>query len=195
MIHYLWIVIRFFGFLLINTSLKLHYKSIHTSAHKWRANFFETLGLFTTLLMVWLSSSSSLIIFSPHSFNLRYSFPPFTQSQPTNVSQLAINNPPLTKSLNLSVNPIPLTQNSPHYLIHDLCTHTHQNLSLILAALSWDLSLPSFHPIFHLLFVIMKFLILIYYYYGEGHNVLDTMEVFPLCWLNNNKKKNMIFTM
>ena len=58
-------------------------------------------------------------------------------------------------------------------------THTYQNLSLILAALSWDLSLPSFHPIFPLLFVTMKLLILIYYYYDESHNVLDTMEVFP----------------
>ena len=99
----------------------------------------ETLGLFTTLLVVLLSSSSPLIIFSPHSSNLKYSFPPFTQSQPINVSQLVINSPPLTKSLNLSVNPISLTQNSPHYLIHALCAHTHQNLSLIFAALSWEL--------------------------------------------------------
>ena len=63
--------------------------------------------------------------------------------------------------------------------MHALCTHTHQNLNLILTALSWDLSLPSFHPIFLLLFVTMKPLILVYYYYDEDHNVLDTMEVFP----------------
>ena len=54
-----------------------------------------------------------------------------------------------------------------------------KNLSLILATLSWDLSLPSFHPIFPLLFVTMKSLILIYYYYDEGHNVLKTTEVLP----------------
>ena len=42
-----------------------------------------------------------------------------------------------------------------------------------------DLSLPSFHPIFSLLFVTMESLILIYYYYDEGHNVLDTVKVFP----------------
>ena len=87
--------------------------------------------------------------------------------------------PSLTKNLNLSVNPIPLTQNSPHYLIHALCTYTHQNLNLILVALSCDLFLPSFHPIFHILFVTMKPLILVYYYYDEDHNVLDTMKVFP----------------
>ena len=58
-------------------------------------------------------------------------------------------------------------------------THTYQNLSLILAALSWDLSLPSFHPIFPLLFVTIESLIPVYYYHDEGHNVLDTMEVFP----------------
>ena len=60
-------------------------------------------------------------------------------------------------------------------------THTHifpKNLSSIYAALSWNLSLPSFHPIFPLLFVIMKPLILIYYYYDESHNVLATMEIF-----------------
>ena len=62
--------------------------------------------------------------------------------------------------------------------IHALCTHTHQNHSVILAALNWDLSLPSFHPIFPLLFVTMKLLIVIYYYYDKGHNVLDTMEIF-----------------
>ena len=60
-----------------------------------------------------------------------------------------------------------------------MTTHTYQNLSLILAALSWDLSLSSFHPIFPLLFITMKSLILVYYYYDESHNVLDTMEVFP----------------
>ena len=159
--------------------LKHHYKKMNSSAYQEIATLFETLGLFTTLLVVQLSSSSPLIIFSPHSSNLRYSFSPFTQQQPINVSQLVINSPPLTKSLNLSVNPIPLTQNSPHYLIHALCTHTHQNLSLILVALSWDLSFPSFHPIFPILFVTMKPLILFYYYYDEGHNVLDTMEIFP----------------
>ena len=42
-----------------------------------------------------------------------------------------------------------------------------------------DLSLPSFHPIFSLLFVTMKPLILIFYYFDESHNVLDTMEVLP----------------
>ena len=42
-----------------------------------------------------------------------------------------------------------------------------------------DLSLPSFHPIFSLLFVTMKPLILVYYYYDESHNVLDIMEVLP----------------
>ena len=60
-----------------------------------------------------------------------------------------------------------------------MTTHTYQNLSLILATLSWDLSLSSFHPIFPLLFITMKSLILVYYYYDESHNVLDTMEVFP----------------
>ena len=57
--------------------------------------------------------------------------------------------------------------------------HTHQNLSLILVTLSWDLSFPSFHPIFSLLFVTIEPLILVYYYYDEGYNVLDTIEVFP----------------
>ena len=41
-----------------------------------------------------------------------------------------------------------------------------------------DLSLPSFHSIFPLLFVTIEPLILVYYY-DEGHNVLETMEVFP----------------
>ena len=41
------------------------------------------------------------------------------------------------------------------------------------------LSLPSFHPNFPILLVIMKLLILVYCYYNEGNNVLDTMEVFP----------------
>ena len=138
---------------------------MNTSAHWRTATLSETLGLFTTLFVVYLFSSSPLIIFSPHLSNLRYYFPPFTQSQSINISQLVINNPPLIKSFNLSVNPIPLTQNSPHYLIHALCIHTHQNLSLILAALSWDLSLPSFHSIFPILFVTMEPLILVYYYY------------------------------
>ena len=40
-------------------------------------------------------------------------------------------------------------------------------------------SLPSFHHIFPLLLVNMKPLILIYCYYDERHNVLDTMNVFP----------------
>ena len=38
---------------------------------------------------------------------------------------------------------------------------------------------PSFHHIFPFLLVIMKPLILIYCYYDECYNVLDTMEVFP----------------
>ena len=44
----------------------------------------------------------------------------------------------------------------------------------------WTHSL-SLHSIlfFPLLLVIMKLLILIYCYYDESHNVLDTMEVFP----------------
>ena len=42
----------FFGFLLINTSLKLHYKNIHTSAHLRTTTLFENLGLFAILLMV-----------------------------------------------------------------------------------------------------------------------------------------------
>ena len=41
------------------------------------------------------------------------------------------------------------------------------------------LSLPLFHPNFPLLLVIMKPLILVYWYYNEGRNVLDTMEVLP----------------
>ena len=41
------------------------------------------------------------------------------------------------------------------------------------------LSLPSFRPFFFpLLLVIMKPLILVYCCYNEGHNVLDTTEVF-----------------
>ena len=100
----------FFGFLLMNFSLKLHYKNIHTTAHGGTTTLSETLGLFAILLVVQLPSSSPLIIFSPHSSNLEYSFPPFTQSRPINVSQLVINSPPLTKSLNLSINPISLTQ-------------------------------------------------------------------------------------
>ena len=40
-------------------------------------------------------------------------------------------------------------------------------------------SLPSFYHIFPLLFVIMEPLIIAYYYYDEGHNVLETVEVFP----------------
>jgi len=39
------------------------------------------------------------------------------------------------------------------------------------------LSLHSF-LIFPLLLVIMKLLILVYFYYNEGHNVSDTMEIF-----------------
>ena len=41
-----------------------------------------------------------------------------------------------------------------------------------------DLSLPSFHPIFPLLFVTMKPLIIVYYY-DEGYNVFVTIEFFP----------------
>jgi len=42
-----------------------------------------------------------------------------------------------------------------------------------------DLSLPSFHPIFPLLFVIIEPLIIVYYYYDEGYNVFVTIELFP----------------
>ena len=67
-----------------------------------------------------------------------------------------------------------------------------KNLSLILTALSWDLSLPSFHHIFPLLFVTMEPLILVYYYYDEGYNVLETIEVLPHVDLIIIEK-NMIF--
>ena len=41
-----------------------------------------------------------------------------------------------------------------------------------------DLSLLSFHPIFPLLFVTMKPLIIVYYY-DEWYNVFVTIEFFP----------------
>ena len=44
--------------------------------------------------------------------------------------------------------------------------------------MSWNLYLPSFHPIFPRLLVIIKPLIIVYCYYDESHNVLDTIEVF-----------------
>ena len=53
-----------------------------------------------------------------------------------------------------------------------------KHFSSIYAALSRNLSLPSFYPIFPLLLVIIKPLILSYYYYNRIHNVLDTMKVF-----------------
>ena len=37
--------------------------------------------------------------------------------------------------------------------------------------------------------------ILVYYYYDEGHNVLETMEVPPHVDLVIIREKNMIFTM
>ena len=42
----------FFGFLLINAFLKLHYKNISTSAHLRTATPSETMDLLATLLMV-----------------------------------------------------------------------------------------------------------------------------------------------
>ena len=56
---------------------------------------------------------------------------------------------------------------------------THQNLSLILTALSWDLSLPSFHLIFPHLFVTMEPLIFIFYFTIEEYNVYVTIKLFP----------------
>ena len=41
-----------------------------------------------------------------------------------------------------------------------------------------DLSLPSFHPIFPLLFVTIEPLIIVFYYYDEGYNVFLTIEFF-----------------
>ena len=76
----------FFGFMLINTSLKLHQKYISISAHKNSATPSETPGLFAILLVVQLSLSSLFIPFSPHSSNLRHSFLSFTQSQLINAS-------------------------------------------------------------------------------------------------------------
>ena len=61
------------------------------------------------LLVVQLSLSSPLIIFSLHSSNPRYSSHPSTQPQLKNVLQLDTNSPLLTKSFNLSINFIPLT--------------------------------------------------------------------------------------
>ena len=76
----------FFGLMLINTSLKLHYKYISISAHGDSATPSETPGLFAILLVVQLSLSSLLIPFNPHSSNLRHSFLCFTQSQLINAS-------------------------------------------------------------------------------------------------------------
>ena len=41
-----------------------------------------------------------------------------------------------------------------------------------------DLSLPSFHPIFPLLFVTIEPLIIVYYY-DEEYNIFVTIEFFP----------------
>ena len=60
-----------------------------------------------------------------------------------------------------------------------LYEHTHQNFSLILAALSWDPSLPSFHPIFSLLFVTMELLLFTFHFTVKGYNVYITIELFP----------------
>ena len=42
-----------------------------------------------------------------------------------------------------------------------------------------DLSFPSFHLIFPLLFVTMEPLIIVYYYYDKRYNVFVTIEFFP----------------
>ena len=76
----------FFGLVLINTSLKLHYKYISISAHKNSATPSETPGLFAILLVVQLSLSSLLIPFSSHSSNHRHFFLCFTQLQLINAS-------------------------------------------------------------------------------------------------------------
>ena len=52
-----------------------------------------------------------------------------------------------------------------------------------------DLSLPSFHSIFPLLFVTIEPLILVYYY-DEGHNVLEIMKVLSHVDLIIIRKKN-----
>ena len=84
--------LRFFGFLLIIAYLKLHYKSKSISAHKGGQTPSEIPDLFAILWLIYLFLSSLLIPYSPL----------------------------LTKSLNLRVNLIPLTQNSPYCLIHAL---------------------------------------------------------------------------
>ena len=55
----------------------------------------------------------------------------------------------------------------------------HTYSVLILTALSWDLSLPSFHHIFPPLFVTMKPLIFTFYFTVEGYNVYVAIELFP----------------
>ena len=79
------------------------------------------------------------------------------------------------------------------HLIHALCTHTHQNLSFIFAALSWRFFSPFIPSYFPLLFVTMEPLILGYYYYDEGHNVLETMEVLSHVDLIIIRKKKYDF--
>ena len=103
-----WIRPMFFWMLLNQCFSKLHYKSISTSTHKGRA--------------------TPRIIFSLHSSNHSYSSPSFTQSQLKNILQLVTNNPLLTKSFNLSINLIPLTQNSPHSP-HWCLMHTYSSKS------------------------------------------------------------------
>ena len=57
-------------------------------------------------------------------------------------------------------------------------THTHQNLSLILVALSWDLSLliPSYFSSFICNYGTFNFY---FYFMVEGYNVYVTIELFP----------------
>ena len=75
-------------------------------------------------------------------------------------------------------------KNSPHYTIHapyiDIPKILVQYV-LHLTGISFSLHSIQFFP---LLLVIMKPLILVYCYYDESHNVLDTMEGFP----NDNEK-------
>ena len=70
----------------------------------------------------------------------------------------------------------PLTQNSLHYPIH-VYTYIFPKNHCCTELKSLYPFIPSY--LFPLLFVIMKPLILIYYYYDESHNDLDTVEVFP----------------
>ena len=73
----------------------------------------------------------------------------------------------------------PLTQNSLFYPIH--APHIYLPWILAQHLLLWaEISLSLYSIIFFsLLLVIMKLLILVYCYYDESHNFLDTMEVFP----------------